>query len=188
MFSVRCSCAHERIWSSSQQVMIVTLNVSLHLMHSASSEWWFAFYSSTPEIVSFYGVITKRITLQEDNGTKAKIQSLTAEKGLAPPPASLFTVLWTFADWVSVFISDVWQELSFSINIQMKALSRICGCVWPSRMLNVPVMWLTCMWICHVVRTYSVWSPELRFLSVTFNAKSPGQSLTLLISFWRHLD
>ncbi|KAL1249201.1 hypothetical protein QQF64_020206 [Cirrhinus molitorella] len=36
--------------------------------------------SSAPEIVCFYGVITKRITLQEDNGTNAKIQSLTTAK------------------------------------------------------------------------------------------------------------
>ncbi|XP_026093110.1 CST complex subunit CTC1-like [Carassius auratus] len=34
--------------------------------------------SSAPEIVSFRGVITQRITLQEDNGTKPRIQSLTA--------------------------------------------------------------------------------------------------------------
>uniref|UniRef100_A0A671SK34 CST complex subunit CTC1 n=1 Tax=Sinocyclocheilus anshuiensis TaxID=1608454 RepID=A0A671SK34_9TELE len=35
--------------------------------------------SSAPEIVSFCGIITQRITLQEDNGTKPKIQSLTAQ-------------------------------------------------------------------------------------------------------------
>ncbi|XP_016108217.1 CST complex subunit CTC1 [Sinocyclocheilus grahami] len=34
--------------------------------------------SSAPEIVSFCGIITQRITLQEDNGTKPKIQSPTA--------------------------------------------------------------------------------------------------------------
>ncbi|KAF4096211.1 CST complex subunit CTC1 [Onychostoma macrolepis] len=34
--------------------------------------------SSAPEIVSFCGIITQRITLKEDNGTKPKIQSLTA--------------------------------------------------------------------------------------------------------------
>ncbi|XDV46698.1 hypothetical protein PO909_014537, partial [Leuciscus waleckii] len=36
--------------------------------------------SSAPEIVSFYGVVAERITLQEDSGTKPKIQSLTAAK------------------------------------------------------------------------------------------------------------
>ncbi|XP_077081262.1 CST complex subunit CTC1 [Siphateles boraxobius] len=36
--------------------------------------------SSAPEIVSFYGVVSQRITLQEDGGTKPKIQSLTAAK------------------------------------------------------------------------------------------------------------
>uniref|UniRef100_A0A672Q453 CST complex subunit CTC1 n=1 Tax=Sinocyclocheilus grahami TaxID=75366 RepID=A0A672Q453_SINGR len=35
--------------------------------------------SSAPEIVSFCGIITQRITLQEDNGTKPKIQSPTAQ-------------------------------------------------------------------------------------------------------------
>ncbi|XP_051737143.1 CST complex subunit CTC1 [Ctenopharyngodon idella] len=34
--------------------------------------------SSAPDIVSFYGVLSQRITLQEDSGTKPKIQSLTA--------------------------------------------------------------------------------------------------------------
>ncbi|XP_057175330.1 CST complex subunit CTC1 isoform X3 [Triplophysa rosa] len=36
--------------------------------------------SSTSEIVSFYGVISQRITLQEEMGTKPSIQSVTATK------------------------------------------------------------------------------------------------------------
>ncbi|XP_073678894.1 CST complex subunit CTC1-like, partial [Garra rufa] len=42
--------------------------------------------SSAPGIVSFYGVITQRITLQEDNATKAKIQSLTAAEDESVEP------------------------------------------------------------------------------------------------------
>ncbi|XP_065131812.1 CST complex subunit CTC1 [Paramisgurnus dabryanus] len=36
--------------------------------------------SSAPEIVSFYGVISQRITLQEDTGTKPSVQSVTVAK------------------------------------------------------------------------------------------------------------
>lgn len=132
------------------------------------------FYSSAPDIVSFYGVISQRITLQEDSGAKPKVQSLTAAKGLAPPPLSPSL----YSCWSSVCFT----EISFTVILQIQTLKRIWGSVWPYRTPNVQVRWSTCIWICHVVRTHTVWSPELRLRSIRFSGKCPGVMLSWFFS------